>query len=227
MTKLKTDVYRVTQAGETLFISLEKVSPREFRNHHRRNRSLRLQIVAKTLEIPVVPSEIELWDGGDRLYPHLHFTCPRCQRVHNVDLSDDDPNPRLGVCDSCDWESLVWIEWDEAARAAMDTDKEKYLAREIAAMRLNPPSLIEIDVMMYSLERFAESHPDAACRLMIAFWPVPAGVVGVHDVCSAIDLWIDAHRSPGVMARIAQLAASESDLELRDYCKGLLESLRE
>lgn len=113
---LTTVVQRVTQAGETLFISLEAVSATEFDEDDRRDLSLPLEITAETMEIPVVSSEIHLWDGGDRLYPHLHFTCPRCQRVHNVDLEDDDPNPRFGSCDSCGWQSLVWIEWDESAR---------------------------------------------------------------------------------------------------------------
>jgi len=116
---MTTAIYRVSQEGETLFISLEKVAPVDFDDHHGRDPSLPLEIVAEELDIPLVPSEIELWDGGDRLYPHLHFTCPRCQQLQNADLNDGDANPRLGCCDSCGWDSLVWIEWDEEKLAGM------------------------------------------------------------------------------------------------------------
>ena len=224
---LTTDVHRVAQAGETLFISLEAVSAEDFDEHGCRDLSLPLEITVERMEIPIVSSEIHLWDGGDRLYPHLHFTCPRCRQVHNADLEDDDPNPRWGSCDSCSWESLVWIEWDEARREAMipEMDKEVYLAREIAAMRLEPRSPREVEWLMYSLERFATFHPDAACELMIELWPI-VSAASMHHVCDEIEHWLHDRRSPGIMARLAQLVASEEDPGRRERCLKLLEDLQ-
>ncbi len=51
-------------------------------------------------------------EHGSKLRPHVHFTCPRCEDVHNVDLEEEDQNPRFACCDSCAWDSLVWIEWN-------------------------------------------------------------------------------------------------------------------
>jgi hypothetical protein len=142
-----------------------------------------------------------------------------------VDLEEDDPNPRFGVCDACDWDSLVWIEWDEAARATMDMDKEKYLAREIAAMRGELPTESRITGAMYSLEGFTPSHPAAACCLMLELWPI-ASAAFMHDVCDAIGLFLDDHRSSAVLVKLAQLAASDPDPEWREHWGGLLADLQ-
>ena len=63
-------------------------------------------------EVPTVPGTVENWrdEDGD-LRPHIHYVCPRCATEHNVDLMSDDPSPRFACCDSCGWESVLWIEW--------------------------------------------------------------------------------------------------------------------
>lgn len=226
MRTIATEIYRVTRAGETLFISLKEVPVAEFDESDSGDPSMPLEIITETADIPVVPSEIHLWDGGDGLYPHLHYTCPRCQQIHNVDLYGHDLNPRFGVCDSCGWDSLVWIEWDERARATMDLDKGRYLAREIEAMRRETPSVSQIDGLTSSLESFAETHPDGACRLVIELWPI-ASAVFTPEKRRTTGPWMDEDRSPNVVARLRQLAASDADLELRDACRSLLENLKD
>jgi hypothetical protein len=63
-------------------------------------------------EVPVVDGVVRLWEGDDgKSYPHLHYVCPRCSTEHNVDLYPEDPNPRFACCDSCGWDSVVWIRW--------------------------------------------------------------------------------------------------------------------
>jgi transcription elongation factor Elf1 len=56
---------------------------------------------------------LEYWQGDNgRSYPHLRFKCPRCSIEHNVDLYPGDSNPRFASCDTCGWDSVVWIRWN-------------------------------------------------------------------------------------------------------------------
>lgn len=94
-------------------MSLDELGKCDLDQHYLRDLDLPLTITEEEIGIPLIESEIQMWDGGDELYPHLHFTCPRCHRMHNTDLEGGDPNPKLACCDSCSWESLVWLSWDE------------------------------------------------------------------------------------------------------------------
>ena len=223
MKRPTTDIHRVTRTGKTICISLREVAAADFEEDECHGPSSALEIITETVEVPVVASEIHLWAGGARLYPHLHYTCPRCQQLQNSDLYDDDSNPRFGVCDSCSWESLVWIEWDEGARATMDLDMGRHLEREIAAMRRAAPSVVHIDVLMHSLDAFAEDHPEAACRLVIELWPI-ASAVFTPEKRRTTGPWIDVDRTPMIVARLTQLAA-DAEPELRDACRSLLGDL--
>ena len=63
-------------------------------------------------EVPTVLGTIEDWrDEDGALRPHIHYVCPRCATEHNVDLVAEDSSPRFACCDSCAWDSVVWIEW--------------------------------------------------------------------------------------------------------------------
>lgn len=117
MKTVATRILRATQAGETIFISIDDLASDDLDDHYRRDRSIPLTITEERVDIPFIDSEIHMWTSlseyGETLAPHLHFNCPRCNRVHCTDLEDGDPNPRFAVCDSCLWESLVWLNWDE------------------------------------------------------------------------------------------------------------------
>ncbi len=113
MRTIATKLYRVLQNGKTIHISLVPMRNVDLDHLFARDHRLSLCIKQEISEIPLITSEIVMWDGGDGLYPHLHFTCPRCSEIHNVDLEENDPNPRFGCCDSCSWDSLVWIAWNE------------------------------------------------------------------------------------------------------------------
>ncbi len=99
-------------------MSLDPITEADMQDHYARNLQLPIHIKSETLNVPVVSSQIIMWEGlsekGSELVPHLHFTCPQCQDVHNVDLEEGDSNPRFACCNSCVWDSLVWIEWNEA-----------------------------------------------------------------------------------------------------------------
>ena len=97
-------------------ISLEPISADDWDDHDWRDRSLPLRIDLERLSAPVLPTEVVMWEGDDggstTLYPHLHYTCPRCHQIQNVDLYETDSNPRFACCDICSWDSIVWLEWD-------------------------------------------------------------------------------------------------------------------
>jgi hypothetical protein len=99
-------LYRAYHDGMIVRLSPEPIEP----NH------LPFPCVIDEVErpVPAVDGRIEQWEGDDGLlYPHLHFICPRCGREHNVDLYPDDLNPRFATCDSCGWDSVVWIHWSK------------------------------------------------------------------------------------------------------------------
>jgi len=113
MNEIPTKLYCAVQAGETIHMSLGSLSESEMDEHFARDPNLALQIEEKTMDIPLVTSEIVMWDGGDGQYPHLHFICPRCKDEQNVDLYDSDENPRFACCDYCGLNAPVWIQWNE------------------------------------------------------------------------------------------------------------------
>jgi hypothetical protein len=101
-----------------MFVSLDPILAQEWDDHHWRNHAVPLNIELERRTIPVLPAEVVMWEGSDgdsvTLYPHLHYTCPRCQKMQNVDLYDTDTNPRLACCSICRWDSLVWLAWDSS-----------------------------------------------------------------------------------------------------------------
>jgi hypothetical protein len=115
---IETDFHVMRQAGVTMRISIEPISADDWDDHGWRDQSLPLQIQIERLSVPVLPTEVVMWEGGDgdstALYPHLHYTCPKCRQMQNVDLYDTDPNPRFACCDICGWDSIVWLAWDYA-----------------------------------------------------------------------------------------------------------------
>lgn len=98
-------LYRATENGVTVSLSPEPIRADDF--------SFPIDAIDEVeREVPVVDGVIRLWNGCDGgKYPHLHYVCPRCGVEHNVDLYPDDPSPRFGCCDSCGWESVVWVRW--------------------------------------------------------------------------------------------------------------------
>lgn len=63
-------------------------------------------------EVPTIDGVIKDWESDDgATYPHLHYVCPRCSMEHNVDLLPEDTNPRFACCDTCRWDSVVWVRW--------------------------------------------------------------------------------------------------------------------
>ncbi len=111
MNKINTEIYRAVQVDETIFVSLQKIEPNDLDDHYLRDMSLKLEISKEVVSIPVVRSRTEMWDGGDKQYPHLHFVCPICNEEHNTDLEEYDSNPKFTCCDSCSWNSLIWVNW--------------------------------------------------------------------------------------------------------------------
>lgn len=106
-----TNLFRASQNGDVIDISPDVITPEDLTEHHRRDLSLTLKIDQVVLDVPIVPSDIQMWDGGDKLYPHLHFTCPKCGGISNVDLEIETPNPRFACCDYCHWDSVLWVAW--------------------------------------------------------------------------------------------------------------------
>jgi hypothetical protein len=110
MRTIATRIYRAQQGAETIRVSLEELSESDLDDDYRRVPGIPLKITFEDLEIPLVESEIHMgiswWNGGEGLAPHLHFNCS--------DLEDGDPNPKFVCCDSCAWDSLVWLNWDGA-----------------------------------------------------------------------------------------------------------------
>ena len=99
-------LYRASQDGHTLCLATEPLAADDFPAGCVFDKVER--------EVPNVDGRLELWQGDDGLsYPHLHFLCPRCSTEHNVDLHPDDPNPRFACCDTCGWDSIVWIRWNK------------------------------------------------------------------------------------------------------------------
>lgn len=78
-----------------------------------------------------------------------------------------------------------------------------------------------VEEVMQSLEEMAQHRVEIACCLMISLWPVASDLM-MHDVCDAIDLWIDANRSPVVIDHLGRVAAGEIDPDLKRHLEGLL-----
>ena len=95
-------------------MSLEPVAESEMDGHYKRDKQYPLTVRCDDIEIPAVSSEIIMWDGGGREYPHVHFCCPQCGEMNNFDLESTDTNPRFAVCDLCLWDSPVWVKWHYA-----------------------------------------------------------------------------------------------------------------
>ncbi len=113
MTTIETNLYVMRQAGEIKFVSIDPILAEEWEEHSWRDHQQPLLIDVERRDIPVLQAEVVMWEGHDRdgvaFYPHLHYTCPRCQQMQNVDKNSADENPRLACCDLCGWNSLVWL----------------------------------------------------------------------------------------------------------------------
>ena len=79
----------------------------------------------------------------------------------------------------------------------------------------------EVCQLLDSLEILAQSDCDMACSLMIDLWPIASSHFQ-HDICDRIDLWIAQCRSPEIIARLRDLAASHPDGGIRKHWQGLL-----
>ncbi len=75
---------------------------------------------------------------------------------------------------------------------------------------------------MRLLEEMAEHKSDTACCLMLSLYPVASELMGMHEVCDRIGLWIAHNRSAAVRAELRTLAESETDPDLKRYYDGLL-----
>jgi hypothetical protein len=118
---ISTKLFVARQAGEVVFISLDPVSTNEFDECSWRDLILPLTVEMERRDVVLVPAERVMWEGYQdddsvQLVPHLHYTCPRCRQMHNVDLYDTDTNPRFACCDSCGWKSIAWLEWNGEAK---------------------------------------------------------------------------------------------------------------
>lgn len=116
MTAIETEFHVMRQAGVTIFISPDPISADDWDEHDWRDLSLPLDIGVVKLSVPVLQTELVMWSiDGDHhsLAPHLHYTCPRCQQMQNVDLYETAPNPRFACCDICRWDSIFWLAWDQ------------------------------------------------------------------------------------------------------------------
>ena len=102
-------------------ISPEPISADDWDEHDWRDLSLPLQIELERMSVPLLQTVIMMWESPEdsddsiSLYPHLQYTCPRCQQIQNVDLHEDDLNPRFASCNICNWDSIAWLVWDYAA----------------------------------------------------------------------------------------------------------------
>ena len=113
---IPTDLFIAKQAGEVVFVSIEPIPVDQFDEHSWRDLRHPLIVETERRDIAVLPTETVMWEGDDgdtiRLYPHLHFTCPRCHQMQNIDLYDTDPNPTFACCNTCLWDSPIWLAWD-------------------------------------------------------------------------------------------------------------------
>src|SRR5690349_4622200 len=102
-------LFRAVQDGKVAYLSPEPIDTTDFSPDYF---SPDCSFDTIQLDVPTVAGVLELWDGNDgKKHPHLHYVCPRCSVEHNVDLNNGDSNPRFACCDSCGWDSVVWIRW--------------------------------------------------------------------------------------------------------------------
>lgn len=123
---IDTDLHVMRQAGVTIHISPEPIRAEDWDDHGWRDHSLPLQIELERRSIPLLQADVVMWesfeDESSSLYPHLHYSCPRCLQMQNVDLYETDPNPRFACCDICSWNSIVWLAWDCAGSSQLPPD---------------------------------------------------------------------------------------------------------
>ena len=109
-------LYRALQDGSTSYLSPEPIRPDDL--------SAPCLFDEIDRDVPIVDARLTLWDGSDGLsYSHLHYQCPRCAHEQNVDLYLSDANPRFACCDSCGWDSVVWLRWNAELTYAASTLK--------------------------------------------------------------------------------------------------------
>ena len=116
---IPTDLFVAKQAEDVVFVSCDPISADGFDEHSWRNLQHQIVVEPERRDLPVLMAEIVMWEGDDgdsaTPHPHLHYTCPKCRQMQNVDLYDTDTNPRLVCCDICRWDSFVWLAWDSSA----------------------------------------------------------------------------------------------------------------
>lgn len=126
MKSILTELYVLRQGGKVRFASTQPISAADWHGHDWRppleqatpppEGNLPLIVEIERRDIPLLPAELVLWniDDGESnsLAPHLHYTCPRCLQMQNSDLYPNDPNPRFACCDSCRWDSILWLSWE-------------------------------------------------------------------------------------------------------------------
>jgi hypothetical protein len=79
----------------------------------------------------------------------------------------------------------------------------------------------EVSQLSDSLELLAQTDCDTAVCLMADLWPFADGLF-LHDVCDSVDLWIAHNRSPAILAKLRDLAASHPDALVRRHWQSLL-----
>lgn len=95
------------------------------------------------------------------------------------------------------------------------------LPAKIKAMESRESSPAEIQELIETLEKLADTDPDSACSLMADLWPIAADAY-MHDVCDSINLWIDDHRSPIVIEKLKELSTHHPIDTIRRHWLGLL-----
>ncbi|HMP80587.1 MAG TPA: hypothetical protein PKD54_14125 [Pirellulaceae bacterium] len=63
---------------------------------------------------------------------------------------------------------------------------------------------------MRRLETLAEHDEDSACALMVHLWSHASQLVGAHDVCDGIDLWIADNKSSLVRKQLEELLGMDN-----------------
>jgi hypothetical protein len=83
-----------------------------------------------------------------------------------------------------------------------------------------------LEQAMAELESLGNTSKPVACILMASLWPIAAAVVGMHDICDAIDLWIDDCNSERLNTQLEFLARSVGDGRIRKHYDEWIENKR-
>lgn len=97
--------------------------------------------------------------------------------------------------------------WASAATACVAPEGHALLQALLAVATERPERREAIAATMTTLEGWMETHPEVAAPLM-AWLYAEAQATYLHEICDAIELWLDACRAPEAAEQLTRLATT-------------------